>query len=137
MQRALAFLVLTGLAVGCGGSKPDAPARAEGRPPADEAKTCIAAYLTGRGWTDVEFVALADEAELPAASKVSGAAWAFAFTARYTNLFGERQAGGNWVAVVTRSEGKTCVAGCFDEARHPLGGRGHEEAEFPPVVAPQ
>jgi hypothetical protein len=137
MKRALAVLALTILAVGCGGSKADGPAKAEGRPPADEAKTCIAAYLAERGLSDVEFVTLADEAELPSESTVKGEAWAFAFTATYKNIFGERQTGGNWLAVVTRAEGKTCVTGCFDEARKPLGGRGHEEAEFPPIVAPK
>jgi hypothetical protein len=136
MKRALAYLAITLVAVGCG-SKSDPPAKAEGRPPADEAKTCIATYLAERGLSDVEFVSLAEDAELPAESKLKGEAWAFAFCATYKNVFGERQTGGNWVAVVTRSEGKTCVAGCFDEARKPLGGRGQEEAEFPPIVAPQ
>jgi hypothetical protein len=136
MKRALAFLALTIFAVGCGGSKSDAPATAGGRPPADEAKTCIAAYLAERGWSDVEFTSLQDEAELPSESKVKGEAWAFAFSATYKNVFGESQKGENWVAVVTRSDGKTCVCGCFDETRKPLGGRGQEEAEFPPIVAP-
>jgi hypothetical protein len=137
MKRALAFLALTIFAVGCGGSQSDAPATAGGRPPADEAKTCIAAYLGERGLSDVEFVSLRDEAELPAESKVKGEAWAFAFTATYKDVFGESQKSVDWVAVVTRSEGKTCVCGCFDGARKPLGGRGHEEAEFPPIVAPK
>ena len=136
MKRALAVLALSIFAVGCGGSKSDGPAAAAGRPPADEAKTCIAAYLAERGLSDVEFDSLQDEAELPAASKVKGEAWAFAFSATYKDVFGEPQKSGNWVAVVTRSDGKPCVTGCFDEARNPLGGRGHEEAEFPPIVAP-
>ena len=135
MKRALAFLALTILAVGCG-SKSDGPAKAEGRPPADEAKTCIAAYLAERGLSEMEFVSLTDEAELPNESKVKGEAWAFAFSATYKNVFGETQKGENWVAVVTRSDGKVCVTGCFDEARKPLGGRGTEEAEFPVIVAP-
>ncbi|HVK14641.1 MAG TPA: hypothetical protein VM597_38235 [Gemmataceae bacterium] len=135
MKRVLSFLALSIFAVGCGGSKSDGPAAA-GRPPADEARTCIAAYLAERGLVDVEFVSLRDEADLPSESKVRGEAWAFAFSATYKNIFGETQKGENWVAVVTRSDGKTCVAGCFDEARKPLGGRGQEEAELPPIVAP-
>jgi hypothetical protein len=137
MKRALAFLALTIVAVGCGGSKSDAPAAAGGRPPADEAKTCIAAYLGERGLTDVEFASLQAEAELPSESKVKGEAWAFAFSATYKDVFGEPKKSENWVAVVTRSEGKTCVCGCFDEARKPLGGRGREAAELPPIVAPK
>jgi hypothetical protein len=134
MKRTINFLVLALFAVGCGGSsKPDADSTATaqpaGKPAADEAKACIATYLGQCGWQDVELVAVNDCAEPPA--KISGETWAFTFTARYTNIVGERQTSENWIAVVARTEGKACVKSCFDHTRRLVGGhRGDESSEI-------
>jgi hypothetical protein len=155
MTRAIAFLGLALLAVGCGGSKDGRPTtdagsgQAAGKPAADEAKACIVTYLNQCGWKDVELAQVTDQAEVPAGAKVSGEAWAFAFTAHYTNVFGERQTSANWVAVVARADGKPCVRRCLDEGRRLVGGHTGAEAnekgtlvkhapaaDLPPVVAP-
>ena len=153
MARAIAFLGLALLAIGCGSK--DGPATADGSAPAagkpapDETKACIVAYLNQCGWKDVELAQVTDQAELPAGAKVTGEAWAYGFTAHYTNVFGERQTSANWVAVVARADGKPCVKSCFDEGRKLVGGHTGAEAnekgtlvrheaagELPPVVAP-
>ena len=155
MTRAIAFLGLALLAVGCGGGTDgqptagEAPARAAGKQAADEAKACIVTYLNQCGWKDVELAQVTDQPQVPAEAKVTGEAWAFAFTAHYTNVFGERQTSANWVAVVGRADGKACVKSCFDEGRKLVGGHTGAEAnekgtlvkheaagDLPPVVAP-
>jgi len=133
MRRAIAFVGLALFMAGCGGGKPSAesPAQAAtGKPGADEAKACIVNYLGQCGWKDVELVRLADQPDMPTGSKVTGEAWAFTFSATYTNIVGERQTSENWVAVVARADGKPCVKGCFDETRRMVGGHsGEEQAE--------
>ena len=157
MTRAIAFVGLALLAAGCGGSKDgkpaaDAgpPAQATGKPAPDEATACIVTYLNQCGWKDVELANVADQPEVPAGAKAAGEVWAFAFTARYTNVFGERRTSANWVAVVSRADGKVCVTSCFDEGRHLVGGHTGAEAnekgtlvasapadDLPPIVAPR
>jgi hypothetical protein len=157
MTRAMAFVGLTLLAAGCGGSSPATegpaagPAAATGKPAADETKACIAAYMAECGWKDVEFVSLADRPELPRGAAVVGDAWAYSFTARYTDVFGERQASTDWVAVVARADGKPCLKCCFDATGQLVGGHrgveGTETAvlthqpgtggEYPIIVAPK
>ena len=153
MLRAIGFLGLVLVAVGCGGGKdgqPTADATPAGKPAPDEAKTCIVAYLNQCGWKDVELAQIADQPQVPPEAKVTGEAWAFAFTAHYTNVFGERQTSANWVAVVARADGKPCVKSCFDDSRKLVGGHTGAEAnekgnlvrlapaeDLPPVVAPR
>ena len=144
MTRAFAFLGFALLATGCGKSdvpKADsaAPAQASGKPATDEAKACITDYLAQCGWKDVEFVAVADQATLPEAAKAIGEAWAFCFSVRYSNVFGERQSCDNWVAVVARDGGKSRVTSCFDDAKQLVAGHsGQEESsETTDIVAPR
>src|SRR5690348_7882055 len=107
MMRKFAFLGLALAAIGCGSKdgKPAAesaaPAPVAGKPAADEATACIVTYLNQCGWKDVELTGVAP-ADVPAGAKVSGEAWAYSFTARYSNVFGERRTSANWVAVVGR-----------------------------------
>ena len=157
MTRAIAFLGVVTLAVGCGGGKDGKPAAdgsapAAGKPAPDETKACIVAYLNQCGWRDVELAEVSDQPKLPDGARASGDAWAFAFTAHYTNVVGERRTSANWVAVVGRADGKPCVTGCYDDARRLVGGHtGIEAAEtanldrlaalpagdLPPIVAPK
>jgi hypothetical protein len=153
MKRAIVFLGLALVAVGCGGSKdgqPTADSTPAGKPAPDEAKACIVAYLNQCGWKDVELAQIADQPQVPTEAKATGEAWAFAFTAHYTNVFGERQTSANWVAVVTRADGKPCVKSCFDESRKLVGGHTGAETnekgnlvrlapaeDLPPIVAPR
>jgi hypothetical protein len=156
MTRAIACLGLALLAVGCGGSKDGQPAAdagsapAAGKPAPDEAQACIRTYLSQCGWKDVELAQVTDQPQVPAEAKVTGEAWAFTFTAHYTNVFGERQTSANWVAVLGRADGKACVKSCFDEGRKLVGGHTGSEAnekgtlvkmeaagDLPPVVAPK
>jgi hypothetical protein len=156
MKRAIALFGLALLVVGCGDKdgKPAADgqgsAQTTGKPPTDEAKACIVTYLNQCGWKDVELASIADQPEVPAGAKAGGEAWAFAFTAHYTNLFGERQSSENWLAVVGRTDGKPCVTSCFDETRHLVGGHTGAESnekgklvasgpaeDLPPIVAPK
>lgn len=144
MKRAMALLGLALLAAGCGKSgnstaENAAPAAATGKPADDEAKGCIVAYLGQCGWQDVQLTHMVDQPEVPKAAKVTEEAWAFTFTATYTNVVGERLTSENWVAVVTRSSGKPCVKCCFDEARHLVGGHSGEEivSDQPAIVAPK
>ena len=159
MTRAIAFLGLALLGVGCGGAKDDkatadktAPA---GKPAPDEAKGCIVAYLNQCGWKDVELAVVADQPDMPTAAMPTGDAWAFTFTAHYTNVVGERQTSENWVAVIGRADGKPCVTSCFDATRRLVGGHSGTEAtsvekgnlgalaalppadDLPPIVAPK
>jgi hypothetical protein len=157
MRRATAFLGLALLAAGCSGGKdgkPTAEAPAD-RPGPDEARACIVAYLNQCGWRDVELTQIADQAKVPDAARAAGDAWAYSFTARYTSVVGERQTSANWVAVVTRADGKPCVSCCFDEGSRLVGGHSGTElpaaekgdltalaagpapAELPPIVAPK
>jgi hypothetical protein len=139
MRRAIALLGLTLLAAGCGGGKTptaEGTAAATGRPAADEAKACITAYLGQCGWKEVELVSLADQPDVPKGANTIGEAWAFTFSANYTDVFGERRATENWIAVLTRTDGKPCLKSCFDESRHLVGGHsGSELAEAPAVIS--
>jgi hypothetical protein len=130
MKRAIAFLGLALLAAGCGGKdSPKPEVAAVSKPAPDEAKACIAGYLGQCGWKDVELVAIADSPSLPKGTPaINGEAWAFTFSAQYTNILGERQATENWIAVVARSDGKACVTSCFDHAQRMVGG--HSGAEL-------
>jgi hypothetical protein len=140
------LLGLALLAGGCGKSgtpKTEAPA---GRPAADEAKACIVAYLGQCGWKDVELTRVADHPDVPPAAKAAGEAWAYSFSAAYTDVVGDRRTSENWVAVVTRADGKPCVTSCFDEASRQVGGHtGAEVADrgarggeaVPGIVAPR
>ena len=153
-MRGIAFCWLSILAVGCGNRSAEnlvveqsAPA---GKPATDEAKACIVTYLNQCGWKDVELAQVAETSTLPAEAKGFEDAWAFTFTAQYTNVVGERQTSENWMAVVRRSEGKANVKCCFDESRRLVGGHsGAEKIEkvaltpqppaddLPPIVAPR
>lgn len=129
MRRATVLLGLALLAAGCGdGGKPaaeattTAPAQA-GKPAADEVKGCLAAYLDQCGWKDVEVGGItAQDALPPGVSAPAGEAWAYTFSAGFTNVLGERQSVANWVAVVGRADGQPCVRSCYDEARRLVGG---------------
>jgi len=136
MRNAILFLGLALAAAGCGGgSKPAADAGPTGKPGNDEAKACIVAYLGQCGWKDVELVRLSDHPEMPKGAKVPGEAWAFCFSATYTNVFGERQATENWVAVIGRDGDKARVTTCFDEACRLVGGHsGAEECEKAVII---
>jgi len=152
MTRAIALFGLALLVAGCGGGKEGKPTAdaAAGRPAPDEAKACIVTYLNQCGWKDVELAEVADQPDVPAGAKTGGEAWAFTFTAHYTNVFGERRTSANWVAVVARADGKPHVMSCFDEARHLVGGHTGAEVnekgtlvasapagDLPPIVAPK
>lgn len=154
MTRAIAMVGFALLVVGCGKGKdgrPTADSQAPaGKPGPEEARGVIVAYLNQCGWKDVELARLTDQPELPAGARSDGEAWAFAFSASYTNVFGERQSSENWVAVVGRSGGKPCVTSCFDESRRLVGGHTGAEAnekgrlvasapadDLPPIVPPK
>lgn len=136
MKRAFGILAVVILATGCGkDSKPNGDGVA-GAPAADETQSCIVAYLDQCGWRDIELVNIAACAQVPSESLIVGEAWAFTFTAHYTNLLGERQTSENWLAVISRVEGKSCVRNCFDSARHLVGGhRGDERGETANLIA--
>ena len=140
MKYALGFLGAALLAVGCSNSskpKAEADQAANGKPASDETKACITAYLGQCGWKDVELVRLDERADVPReAMIVSGEAWAYTFTANYTNLFGERQTSENWVAVLSRNEGKTCVRSCLDSQKKLVGGNSGAEGTDVAVLAP-
>lgn len=138
MRRAITFLGLALFAAGCGGKSPTAerPAVPAGRPGTDEARACIAAYLGQCGWRDVELVSLADQTEVPAGTKVTGEAWAYTFSAKYTDLFGERRASENWVAVLARDDGKPCLKSCFDDTKRLVGGHSGEEMSERGILTP-
>jgi len=148
MKYALGFLGAALLAVGCTNSnKPKAEAEqaAIGKPAGDETKACITAYLGQCGWKDVELVKLDEREDVPReAMIVRGEAWAYTFTANYTNLFGERQTSENWVAVLARDEGKACVKSCLDSSKRLVGGHSGAEGTddtpqeaLPAIVAPR
>jgi hypothetical protein len=154
MKHVCAFLALALLAAGCADSKPQADASASsqptGKPADDEARACIASYLGECGWREVEFASLADCTNPPSVAKVTGETWAFHFTARYTNIVGERQSSENWIALLSRVEGKPVVVACFDQSRQLVSGhRGDETtaianlspgapiSELPAIVAPK
>ena len=135
MTRAIAFLGLAlpgrrvrGRQGRQAGGRGRGPRQAAGKPAADEAKACIVTYLNQCGWKDVELAGVSDQADVPAGARATGEAWAFSFTAHYTNVFGERRTSANWVAVVGRAAGKACVTSCFDETRHLVGGHSGAEA---------
>jgi hypothetical protein len=146
MRRAIAFLGFTLLVVGCSksdGPKAEAPA---GRPAADEAGACIVAYLGQCGWQNVQLAGVADLADVPKDAGTTGDAWAYTFSATYTDVFGERRTSESWVAVITRADGKPCLKCCFDESKRLVGGhRGDETAlgpsrsgsEMPGIVPPK
>ena len=144
MRSAITILGLALLAAGCGGNKTPtaespAPGAATGKPTGDEAKACIVAYLGQCGWQEVQLIRMVDHPEVPKAAKANGEAWAFNFSASYTNVVGERVTSENWVAVVARTNGKPCVKGCFDDAQRMVGGHSGEEvaSDQPAIVAPK
>jgi hypothetical protein len=154
MTRAIALCGLALLVIGCGGGKEGKPIAdagvPAGKPAPDEAKACIVTYLNQCGWKDIELAQVADQPEMPAGAKTGGESWAFCFTARYTNVFGERRTSENWVAVVARADGQPRVTSCFDEGRHLVGGHTGAESnekgtlaasapadDLPPIVPPK
>lgn len=153
MKRVIGLLSLAVAIVGCtdaSKTKPDAQATNQGRPAIDESSQCIAAYLGQCGWRDVEVVGVAECTQMPAGADVAGEAWAFVFSAKYSNVFGELQSSDNWVAVIARTDGKPAVRCCFDHTRRLVGGhRGDERAvaanltpmppadELPSIVPPK
>ncbi len=154
MRYAIGFLGLALLAVGCTDSskpKADANLAATGKPADDETKACITSYLVQCGWKEVELTRLDERADVPREAMIlSGEAWAFTFTARYTNVVGERLTSENWVAVLARDEGKPRVKSCLDSAKKLVGGHSGAEGtdvavllpmpeadSFPAIVAPK
>lgn len=151
MKRAIGLLALAILAAGCTkGSKPVADDGKTGAPAADESRACIMSYLNQCGWQNVELADVNPCTELPSEALIVGDAWAYTFTASYTDLFGERQKCENWLAILCRLDGKTSVKNCFDAARRLVGGhRGDEHGEkasltpappadnLPPIIAPK
>jgi len=144
MKCAMAFLGLALLAAGCGKSggptgENASPGAATGKPADDEARACIVAYLGQCGWQDVQLTRIAEQPEVPKAAKVTDEAWAFTFSASYTNVVGERLTTENWIAVVTRNGGKPCVKCCFDESRRLVGGHSGEEvaSDQSAILAPK
>ncbi len=139
MKQISAFLLFA-LAIGCGRSdKPQADASKQnsGKPSTDDARLCVSDYMYQCGWKEVEFISFADQADIPAEAKTNGDAWAFQFSAKYKNLFGEAQETKNWVAVVNRADGKVKVLSCFDETKHLIGGHGgQEESEKAKLTMP-
>ena len=150
MKRVIGLLAAAMLATGCGGGKAKVDAdQAAGKPQADETKSCIVCYMGQCGWNDVEIVNVADCAKPPEGAIV-GESWAYTFSARYTNVFGERQVSENWIAVVGRAEGKALVKNCYDNTLRLVGGhRGDEKSatasltpmapadDLPAIVAPK
>src|SRR4051794_32651569 len=102
MKRAIGLLTITLLAAGCGsGSKPQADAAATapaGKPGLEEARSCIAVHLSQFGWEKVELIAITECPQVPPSAQVTGEAWAYTFTANYSNILGERQVSENWTA---------------------------------------
>jgi len=155
MRYSIGFLGLALLALGCAdSSKPKAEANlaATGKPADDETKSCITSYLGQCGWKDVELVKLDEQADVPREAMIlKGDAWAYTFTANYTNVFGERKTSENWVAVLARDEGKPCVKSCLDSSKKLVGGHSGAEGttevavlapmpeadNFPAIVAPK
>jgi hypothetical protein len=150
MRRAIAFLGLALLAAGCGKSEAPKAEGPAGRPGTEEARTCIVTYLAQCGWKDVELVRLADSPDIPTPAKVPADAWAYTFSATYTNVFGERRTSENWVAVLTRADGQARLKSCFDESRRLVGGHSGEEVaergtltplppgdDMPAIIAPK
>lgn len=136
MTRAIAWLGIALLAAGCGAKdgRPTAEqASATGKPGADATKACIVEYLNQCGWKDVELAQLTDQPAVPPEAKVIGDAWAYSFTANYTNVFGERRTSEGWLAVVVTADGKPSVRNCFDADRKMVGG--HTGAESPEKAA--
>lgn len=140
MKYAMGFLGLALLAAGCtDSSKPkgEAGQAATGKPADDETKVCITTYLGQCGWKDVELVKMDERSDVPREAKiVSKEAWAYTFTANYTNVFGERKTSENWVVVLTRDEGKPCVRSCLDSEKKLVGGHSGAEGTDVAVLAP-
>ena len=126
MARFFAILTLSILAIGCGDSK-NAPETAS-KPTDDDVRTTIVSYLSECGLQEVELASVASEPAIPQAANHKGEGWAYKFTASFTNLLGERKTDADWLAVLTRDAGKTKVAACLNEARRPMGGKGHDDS---------
>jgi hypothetical protein len=152
MKRAIGLLTMTLLAVGCGSSKPAGGEASQpaGQPSLAEARSCIAVYLTQFGWQNVELTTIAERPHLPSGPQASGEAWAYTFSANYTNVLAEHTISENWVAVIERNNGQPIVKSCFDNSNRLVSGNhGNEMGEtaslapqpqsdtLPPIVAPK
>lgn len=141
MKRAFGLLALALLAAGCGDSgKPQVDAgvakEAAVKPPEDDTRTCIVAYLGQCGWKDVELVAVTQCDQVPKEAQSVAGSWAYTFTAKYTDVFGERHTRENWLAVISKIDGKASVKCCYDGARQLVGGhRGDEHGEKANLIA--
>src|SRR5262245_18072761 len=124
MKHAIGILALAILAIGCSrSSKPQADAGpATGTPNQDETRSCICAYLDQCGWKEIELVEVKPCDKVPSQAIVVGDAWAYMFTANYSNLIGERQNCEKWTAVLYRVDGKPCVKCCYNNANQLVGG---------------
>lgn len=149
MKRAIVFLGLSCVIVGCGKSESPAVATASiDKPSVDEAKSCISEYLSERGLKNVEFLSMTEKAELPK-SATPGKNWAFEFSASFVNVFGERQVRENCVAVLAKADGKPSVTGCTDKNDKPIGAIDESSGgiiqaggqlpvgELPPIIEPK
>jgi hypothetical protein len=141
MKRAFGLLALTLLAAGCGDSakrQADSAATkdAAAKPAEDDTRTCIVAYLDQCGWKDVELVSVSQCDQVPPAAQSVATSWAYTFTAKYTDVFGERQTRENWLAVISKFEGKASVKCCYDSSRQLVGGhRGDERGDTANLIA--
>jgi hypothetical protein len=129
MKRAIAWLGMALLVVGCG--KSENTPLTQNKPDEGQAKASISTYLNDCGWKEIEFVSFQEASELPREVKGTKHSCAFQFSAKYTNLFGERVAKNNWVAVVCSDTDKPVVTYCYDDAMKLIGklDRANEDAK--------
>jgi hypothetical protein len=141
MKRAIGLLALALLVAGCGDSaKPKADAGVStdsaAKPLEDDTRTCIVAYLGQCGWKEVELVSVTQCDQVPKEAQSVAASWAYTFTAKYTDVFGERQTRENWLAVISKIDGRASVKCCYDGSRHLVGGhRGDERGDTANLIA--
>lgn len=141
MKRTIGLLTLAFFVAGCGDSaKPQADSAATkdaaAKPAEDDTRTCIVAYLGQCGWKDVELVSVTQSDQVPKEAQSVSANWAYTFTARYTDVFGERQTRENWLAVISKFEGKASVKCCYDSTRQLVGGHhGDERGDTANLIA--
>jgi hypothetical protein len=139
MKRAIGLLTLALFVAGCGDSgKPQADGAATkdaAEPAVDDTRTCIVAYLGQCGWKDVELVSVT-ACDVPKEAQSVASSWAYTFTAKYTDVFGERQTRENWLAVVSKFEGRASVKCCYDSGRQLVGGHhGDERGDTANLIA--